>query len=286
MFKTVILGCENSHANSFLNSIKNDPAFSQIEVIGVYSDEKDRAKALCDEFGVKMMESYDEHAGDVDGVIITARHGDNHLKYALPYVKSKIPFFIDKPFTISPAEGEQLCKELAENGCKFTGGSSLKHASKVKELRNERIENKGGKTLGGFIRTPIDLKSPYGGFYFYAQHLIEILIEVFGEDVKAVSAYESKVGLSVIFRYEDFDVTALFAEKNYIYYAVRQTEEGAFGGQFPVEDECFKGELMEFLKLLTKESEGEKAERMLKPVYIMDALQSSLKNGGKEIVVK
>ena len=286
MFKTVILGCENSHANSFLNSIKNDPEFSKIEVIGVYSDEKDRAQALCDEFGVSMMESFDEHAGKVDGVIVTARHGDNHLKYALPYIKDGIPFFIDKPFTISCADGEKLCQELAANGCKFTGGSSLKHASKVKELRKERLENKGGKTIGGFIRTPIDLASPYGGLWFYAQHLVEILIEVFGEDVKAVSAHESKVGLSVLFSYEDFDVSALFAEKNYVYYAVRQTEEGALGGAFPVEDECFKGELMEFLKLLTKESDGENAERMMKPVYIMDALQGSLKNGGKKTEVK
>ncbi len=286
MFKTVILGCENSHANSFLKSVKTDPVFSQIEVIGVYSDEKDRAQALCEEFGVKMMESYDDEVGNVDGVIITARHGDNHLKYALPYIKDGVPFFIDKPFTISTEEGERLCKELVANGCKFTGGSSLKHASKVKELRKERLENKGGKTLGGFIRTPIDLASPYGGFWFYAQHLVEILIEVFGEDVKTVSAYQSKVGLSAIFRYEDFDVTALFAEKNYVYYAVRQTEEGAFGGEFPVEDECFKGELMEFLKLLTKESDGEKTERMMKPVYIMDALQRSLKNGGKAEEVK
>ncbi|MBE6572549.1 MAG: hypothetical protein E7656_09915 [Ruminococcaceae bacterium] len=286
MFKTVILGCENSHANSFLESIKNDPDFSQIEVIGVYSDEADRAKALSDQYGVKIMENYDEAKGQVDGVIVTARHGDNHMKYAAPYIEDGVPFFIDKPFTINPQEGEKFCELLKNNGCKFVGGSSLKHAAKVKELRKERLENKGGKTIGGFIRTPIDLASPYGGFYFYAQHLIEILIEVFGEDVKSVSAYPSKVGISVIFRYEEFDVTALFAEKNYVYYAVRQTEEGALGGEFPVDDECFRHELMDFLKLLTKESDGENAERMMKPVYIMDAVMTSMNNGGKETQVK
>ena len=28
------------------------------------------------------MSSFDEEAGNGDGVIVTARHGDNHLKYA------------------------------------------------------------------------------------------------------------------------------------------------------------------------------------------------------------
>ena len=286
MFKTVILGCENSHANGFLSAIKNDPVFSSIEVIGVYSDEKDRAQALADEFGVKIMENYDEAIGLVDGVIVTARHGDNHLKYAAPYIKSGVPFFIDKPFTIDPEEGEKLCALLQENGCKFVGGSSLKHVKEIKEMKKDRLDGKGKKTIGGFLRAPIDLSSPYGGFYFYAQHLVEMLIEVFGEDVKKVCALNSKVGITITFRYDDFDVCALFAEKNYVYYAVRHTEEGALGGEFPLGDDCFKLELYDFLKLLTKESEGESACRMMKPVYIMNAIMDSLNNGGKESEVK
>ncbi|MBR5553950.1 MAG: Gfo/Idh/MocA family oxidoreductase [Clostridia bacterium] len=286
MFKTVILGCENSHANSFLESIKNDPEFSSIEVIGVYSDEADKAKALSDEYGVKIMQSFDEAKGKVDGVIITARHGDNHMKYAAPYIEDGVPFFIDKPFTINPDEGEKLCKRLEENGCRFVGGSSLKHVKEVKEMKKDRLDGKGKRTVGGFLCAPIDLGSPYGGFYFYAQHLVEILIEVFGVDVKKVCALKSPVGITLNFRYDDFDVTGIFAEKNYIYGAVRHTEEGVLGGEFPLGNECFKLELMDFLKLLTKESDGEKADRMMKPVYIMNAIMDSVNNDGKETQVK
>ena len=286
MFKTVILGCENSHANSFLEYIKNNPAFSQLEVIGVYSDETDKAEALNKEFGVYVMKSFDEMKGKVDGVIITARHGDNHAKYAAPYIEDGVPFFIDKPFTIDPCEGEKLCDMLISNGCKFTGGSSLKHAQMVKQLKEERLSEKDGKTIGGFIRTPVDLASPYGGFYFYAQHLVEILIESFGEDVKNVIAKESAIGLSVLFRYEGFDVNALFAEKNYVYYAARQAEKAASGGEFPVDSSCFEEELAEFLKLFSDGAAGETKERMLRPVYIMDAIKKSLETDGKETEVK
>jgi len=37
------------------------------------------------------MKNYDDAVGKVDSVIITARHGDNHYKYAKPYLASKKP---------------------------------------------------------------------------------------------------------------------------------------------------------------------------------------------------
>jgi predicted dehydrogenase len=79
MKKIVILGCENSHANSFLNFIRDNTKYSDVEVLGVYSDDAPAAQKLADEYGVKIMSAYDEAVGQVDGVIVTARHGDNHI---------------------------------------------------------------------------------------------------------------------------------------------------------------------------------------------------------------
>ena len=86
MYKIAILGCENSHADTFLNYIYNTKAVTDVDVIGVYSDEKDSAIKLNEKYGVAVAENYDEFVGKVDGIIITARNGVNHLKYALPYI--------------------------------------------------------------------------------------------------------------------------------------------------------------------------------------------------------
>ena len=99
MYKVAILGCENSHANSFLNHVKSTKYKDLVEFVGVYSDEKEAAQKLSEEFGVYVAENYDEFVGKVDAIVITARHGDNHYKYAKPYIKSGIPMFIDKPIT-------------------------------------------------------------------------------------------------------------------------------------------------------------------------------------------
>jgi len=99
MKKIVILGCENSHADMFLRFWKENPKYSDVEVIGVYSDECEAAEKLAAQFSVPVMETYDAAVGKVDGVIVTARHGDNHYKYAKPYIASGVPMFIDKPVT-------------------------------------------------------------------------------------------------------------------------------------------------------------------------------------------
>ena len=41
MYKIAILGCENTHANSFLRQIYKKGRHTDIEVIGIYSEEED-----------------------------------------------------------------------------------------------------------------------------------------------------------------------------------------------------------------------------------------------------
>ena len=108
MKKIVILGCENSHADMFLGYWKENPKYQDLEVVGVYSDERAAAEKLAADFGVPVMDRYDEAVGKVDGVVITARHGDNHYKYAKPYIASGVPMFIDKPITVSEEDALRL----------------------------------------------------------------------------------------------------------------------------------------------------------------------------------
>ena len=223
MKKIVILGCENSHANSFLNFMKDDPKYQDVEVLGVYSDELEASQKLADTYGVKIMNSYDEAVGMVDGVIVTARHGDNHYKYAKPYIASGVPMFIDKPVTIDEAEAVQMMQEFREAGVRVTGGSSVIHEAFVQTLKKEREENIGGKTLGGLVRCPISMQNAYGDFFFYSEHLVGVMSEIFGFYPKTVQAFEKNGVLTVVFRYEDYDIIGQYTEGHYSYYASRSS---------------------------------------------------------------
>ena len=104
MLKLAILGCENSHANTFIDFVVDKKVVDDVEFIGVYSEDAEAMAKLTDKYGIPGVDSVDAFVGKVDGIIITARNGANHYKYAKPYIESGIPMFIDKPITNESSE--------------------------------------------------------------------------------------------------------------------------------------------------------------------------------------
>ena len=271
MKKIVILGCENSHADT------------DVEVVGVHSEDEGAADKLKEKFGVKVLSSYDEAVGKVDGVIITARRGGDHYRFAKPYIASGVPMFIDKPVTISEAEAIEMVKDFEKNGVRMTGGSSCVHVDFVRELKRDCETDFEGKTLGGFVRCPVSLNNAYGGFYFYCEHLIGITSTIFGFYPESVKAFENDGKITVVFRYKDYDVTGLFVDGNYIYYAMRCSVDGVQGSEFPItgESPCFRAEFDEFYDLLNGGKQKKSYSDFIAPVFVMNAVKRSM-DGGKE----
>lgn len=286
MKKIVFLGCENSHSAMFLDFLQNSEKYKDTKVIGVYSHEESAAKKLAEAYGVPVMNSYDEAAGIADGVVITARHGDNHYKYAKPYIAKGTTMFIDKPITISEAEAVKFMRECKENGVKITGGSSLRLDSWIDELAKDAKREIGGKTLGGFIRCPININNTNSGFFFYAQHLIESVQTVFGRYPKSVRAIEVGKTIQMLFRYEDFAVAGTFVKDSYTYYAARLTENEVKGKEYIVDgnNPCFKAAWNEFYDILSGAEQKTTYKDFIAPVFLMNAVFRALESGEEEVV--
>lgn len=284
MKKIVILGCENSHANSFLKFIRDEKKFSDVEVLGVYSDDQEACQKLKDEFDVNIMNSCDEFVGKVDGVIITARHGDNHFKYAKPYIDSGVPMFIDKPITCSEQEAIEFMKLCSTNGVKITGGSCLKHASRIKKLKEEHLTKQGGETISAVFRAPVSIKNAYGNFFFYSQHLVEMVLESLGRYPKSVIATKNGKLITVVFKYSDFDATGIYVDGNYIYSATRMSENGETSCVFDADNKCFYDEFDEFYELLCGNEQKISYKDFISPVFVINAIIRSLESGKEEII--
>ena len=286
MKRIAILGCENSHANAFLSFIKGKEEFSDVEVIGVYSNEREAAEKLSEKFGVPVMDDYSDAVGKIDGLIITARHGDNHYKYAEPYIDSGIPMFIDKPITINEDEAVAFMKRLVDKNIRISGGSSLKQDMLVRRLKEDAENKVGGRTVGGYVRAPYQSDSIYGGFYFYAQHLVEMVCEIFGRFPISVTARRNGGQIHVLFHYEEYDCVGLFCDKNNYYYASRMAESDAKGFVIPFTNDWFYEEFKEFYGILSGNSQMLDYADFISPVFIMNAIERSLKNGKEELVKK
>lgn len=287
--KIAILGCENSHANNFLDYINANTEYKEsLEIVGVYSNDPEAAKALSEKYGVKVLESYSDAVGLVDGVIITARHGKYHYEYAKPYIESGIPMFIDKPITVDENEAVEFMRALKNAGVRITGGSSLKHDKVVSQLKKDRLALEGGKTLGGVVRAPISMVNNYGGFYFYSPHLVESVLEIFGRYPLAVSVQKCENGMTVNFRYESFNVTGYFIEQNYVYYACRFSEKTTVGGELVSTDEhnWFELEFDEFYDVLMGGEQKMSYSEFISSVFVMCAIERAAFSGKEEVVNK
>ena len=286
MKKIAILGCENSHASNFLEFICNTDAYSDVEVVGVYSNEPAAAKALNEKYGVKILENYTDAVGQIDGLVITARHGDLHYEYAKPYLDSGIPMFIDKPLTIKTSDAVEFMNELKGRGIRVSGGSSLKHDIGVKTLKAERENLVDGETLGGFVRAPLNADNIYGGFYFYAPHLVEVVSEIFGRYPVSVSAKRVGKTTNVQFYYDGYTVNGTFVDNNYVYYACRLADKSVKGMNLEstTEHSWFKSEFDEFYAILNGAESSVSYEDIFSSVYVMNAIERSLTSGKEEKV--
>lgn len=279
MFKIAILGCENSHAKSFLELIKQG-LYPDVQVIGVYSDEIEAAEKLHNAYGVAVMENYDELAGSVDGIMITARHGDNHFKYAKPYLAYGIPMFIDKPITCDNAEGILFMQEAKHNGVRLCGGSTCAYLPETLALAEVVRDGSCGEVLGGNVVCPYYPNSPYGGFYFYAQHLVDVMIAIFGNKILKVRAEKMPGSLTLTAMYEKYCVQGTYVTEGGYYYGVSvygsksmRTELLTFGTN------SFCHELDEMLHLLKGGQMRKSYEEFIQPVFVMNAIVRSVESG-------
>lgn len=282
MKKIAILGCENSHADGFLKYIKENPDLD-VEVVGIYSDEAEPCEKLSSEFGVAIAKTYDEFVGKVDGIVITARHGDNHYKYAKPYIKSGIPMFIDKPATISEADAVEFARELKANNVKITGGSSCKHFDTVIKYKEKVQSGDFGKIKGGYFMAPMQYESEYGGFYFYTQHMVQMICEIYGYYPESVMATRNGDTVSVVIDYDGFSVSGTYSERFYRYYALVNLEKSTEAEECFF-DGVFEKEFEEYFSVLFGAEQKCSYKEFFAPVYIMNAMVRSIESGKKEYV--
>ena len=287
--KVAILGCENSHAWTFAEHIKPNEKHKDIELLGIFGYDDNGAKVITEKGHCDYVTN-DPHEflGKVDAIICTARHGDNHYECALPYIKAGIPCFIDKPFTVDLKKGVEMVAEAKWSGAVLCGGSSLKVLPGLKEINNF-IKEKGGVAAGN-LSAPVNMFNEHGGFFFYSQHLVEMMLVAFGEEVKSVYARadEDKQKVTFIANYDGFDVTGHFYNC-YHYTCDLVARDGTMHTEIIAGrdgmDNLFLEEFDEFVNMVKNKEMKMSYERLLLPVKILNAIYESYTTG-KEVEIK
>lgn len=234
MFRIGIVGSDNSHAEIFSKLVNlPDPKsgqslFPDCKVVGIYGLEKERTKQVARDGSIDFIaEKPEDLMGKIDAVMVVFRHGDLHAQYALPFIKAGIPTWIDKPFTIKNEDAKEILAAAKVHHTLVTGGSTCKYASDVLMAKNA-VQNGSriGKIKTATINFPSTLENEYGGIYFYGAHLVEMTMEIFGYNPKAVIASENNGCVTSILKYEQYQVTMNFIPDSKEYFVTLFGENG------------------------------------------------------------
>lgn len=290
MIKIGIIGTENSHAMAFakyfnLPEEKTGKVPHEGMRVTAVMGSAESAQKVVEATGVETIcQSAEEMAQLVDAVMVVNQKGSVHYANAMPFVKKGMPIFVDKPFTSDPAQAVELYEKMKEHGCKVMGGSGCKYesgiletAELVKKLRQE------GTFVSAAVNFIMVMDSEHDGIYFYAPHLVEMGLAAFGYDVKAVQAVRTGGSMIAIFRYENDAVTLHFNRDGLKYATMIYTTKEYYCVDTGIDIfniyNTYALEADLFAKMILGEKEPLDAEKLIKPVQVVAALEESLKTG-------
>ena len=91
---------------------------------------------------------------------------------------------------------------------------------------------------------------------------------------------------TVIFRYEDYDVTGLFVENNYVYHITRHAEKSVRAEKIaagPGNDWIY-AEFKDYYDILCGKETSVSPEDFVRPVFVMNAIMRAIESGREEPV--
>lgn len=282
MIRIGIIGTENSHAMAFA-SMLNLPdtktgrfLYEDARVVGVYGPDERSAKEIADRMQVDFIaEAPEDFFGKVDAMMVTSRRGSVHYDYAMPFIRKGIAVFIDKPFTIEYSEALELIREAARRHVPLCGGSGCKYAPDALMLA-DMVQglSEDGKLITGCMNFAVDMDSDYDGFYFYAPHLTELALTVFGQTVRSVRAFEKNRSLTAVLSYENYDVTLCYTKASQASGCLLVTLEKNIYREIDI-GTIYREELERFLAMVKTGEMLAPYESLVKPVAVMNAVFES-----------
>lgn len=268
-------GARGGHSLNVCKIINIENDFDA-RIVAVYGEDENETRELAKATGIDFVAvSHEEMLGMVDAVFVMFRDGNKHLEYSKAFIEKGIPVFIDKPFTITNEDAEEIYALAKKHNCYVCGGSSIKHSEAIKKVKN--AVQSATKIFSGEVAYPLSYSEKYGGIHFYSHHVIEPMIEIFGTDVKTVNASLAGGRYMVVCGYEEFPVVMNYASHE------GNTFAGAYLQGIDYVNEKFSLSGLEekmcekFIRdVKNKKLDFEDVEKLIASVKISNAMQKSL----------
>ena len=191
--KAGIIGTDTSHVLAFINVYHAHPEW-RIRVVAAFKNGmqdnpsswnrvEEYAKKIHDKDGVEICDTVADLLAKVDVVLIECVDGRPHAKYAREVFKAGKRLFIDKPFTASLEDAQEILRLSKESGVPFFSSSCVRFQPEILKFRTEPGVGKLQKAQGS---SPLHIEKHHPDLFWYGIHGVEALYTVMGRGCVSV----------------------------------------------------------------------------------------------------
>jgi len=143
---------------------------------------------LKENYGVEMVNSISEVAEKCDAVLLESVDGRVHLEQFKEIVAYGKPVFIDKPFTTTSVDANEMIRLAKQHQTPIMSSSSLRYSE---GLANALGNTEEGNIIGMDCYGPLAMEKTHGWFW-YGVHTAEMLYRAFGTGCEEVKVTKNK----------------------------------------------------------------------------------------------
>ena len=289
MFKLGMIGAENSHSIQ-ISTLCNVEKVVPVRVPILWGEAPKYSKITAERGQIpEVVDDWREMLGKVDGVMIDHRHPEAHYEPAKFFIENGVPAFVDKPFTHSLRTAKHLLDLAEKGGVPVMSFSAIPVRPPFQEFRRE-VE------AAGVVRAvnsngPVDLKSRWGGVFFYGIHQVDAIIELLGANVRNVVCNRNHPNGVLCLMYPEGVVATINCLKKGgggFHWRVC-TDNGILFHPRPDAKPATENPYIKSAQLIHDLLKNGKSpfsrERMLAPIAVLEAAQKSLDKGGIPVKV-
>jgi len=287
-----IVGAENSHCAAVARTLNVDKACGRARVVAVWGETRAFAEKAAEASQIpEIVRRPEDMIGRIDGVMVDHRHAKHHIPAATPFVEAGIPAFVDKPFSWTVAEGWKLIQLARTKGVPVTSFSVLPEQASFKKDLLPQVRA-AGRITAVMTSGSCDLKSKYGGVFFYGIHQVDAILKAFGPgigSVEVVKATRGNPNAVAVMTYRNggpvVSMTCVAEGKRGFTFSAVGTKGSVDHAQSFDPNPYLTG-VRKFVKMFRTGKEPHTASEILETIAVLEALARSVRTGKRVSVRK
>lgn len=277
MIRIGIVGAENSHTVAIAKTLNIQKLVPGFRVVCLWGESGKLAREAAGTGQIPTIVNRPEDMiGMVDAALVDHRHPKLHLPAVKPLLEARLPLFVDKPFCYRLGEGKAFLDRAAKLKVPVCSFSVLpKQASSV-ALRKEAAGL--GRILSVVSTGPCDIRSKWGGVFFYGIHQVDMVVRLLGHDVTHVEVHLGRKNHTATLFSASGAVSTmnLISEGRPAFHISVVGEKGRIDRPIVYDPNTYLAGIKSFCRMFRTGKTDETRKTILTPVAVLQALERSI----------